>query len=182
MGHEYGVSRAPRAMPVRSIPSRHRAKGARRSARVGLRADADCQVIRTRKRPDVAGWIGHHFNDDLLARDAVGEEAGRDRDLRAAEGACEASSREAVGAVGADEKSRAVGGAGLCLDSPARGLASDAGHARRDELGTGAARGVKELRIELGAARDNQAAMAVGRGERHAQRRWRRRPSRKLAR
>ena len=52
---------------------------------VGLRADADRQMRRPGKRPDVAGRIGRQLDDDLVAGDAVREEPGRDRELIAAE-------------------------------------------------------------------------------------------------
>src|SRR5256885_11376013 len=43
------------------------------------------------KRPDVAGRIAQQLDDDLVARDAVGEKAGRDGELIAAKRAGEAS-------------------------------------------------------------------------------------------
>ena len=62
-----------------------RAESLRGVSRSRLGADADRQVSRARKRPDVAGRIGDEFDHDLVARDAMREEAGRDRELIAPE-------------------------------------------------------------------------------------------------
>ena len=72
--------------PRRRDPvARPRAQRAGGDPGVRLRADADGEMVGTRKRPDVAGRIGRQLDDDLVARDAVREEAGRDRQLIAAE-------------------------------------------------------------------------------------------------
>ena len=78
----------PRALrdPGRGHPSRRPSRAApRRSRRHRPGADADRQMVGARKRPDVARRIGRQLDDDLVARDAVREEPGRDRQLIAAE-------------------------------------------------------------------------------------------------
>ena len=81
------TARAARRARCRSRESTRRsARGAPpRVSRRRLGADADRQVSRARKRPDVAGRIGDERDHDLRARDAVREEAGRDRELIAPE-------------------------------------------------------------------------------------------------
>ena len=68
-----GASRdARRANPFRGA----RAQISGGEPGVGLRADADCEVIGPGKRPDIARRIGGELDDDLVARDAAREEAG----------------------------------------------------------------------------------------------------------
>ena len=110
IGHEYGCE--PRAVrdPCRGNPPRRpRAERLGGHARIGLRADADRQMRGARKRPDVAGRIGRQLDDDLVARDAVREEPGGDRELIAAERRRDAAPHQAVRAVGADHERRRGG-------------------------------------------------------------------------
>ena len=81
-----------------------RAQVAGGEAGVGLRADANRQVIGPRKRPDVPRRVAGQLDDDLVARDAAREEAGGDRELVAPERPRDAAAHETVRTVGANHE------------------------------------------------------------------------------
>jgi hypothetical protein len=45
------------------------------SARIGLRADADREMVDPGERPEVAWRIGHDLNDDFVAHRTISEKA-----------------------------------------------------------------------------------------------------------
>ena len=114
IGHAYGSSRAPARDPVSSSSSK-RAWFAREALPavdlgVGLRADADRQVIGAREPPDVALRLRHEADHDLARRRPAREEAGRDRKLTPFERAAEPPPHQAVSrTVGADDVPRVPG-------------------------------------------------------------------------
>src|SRR5258708_39324309 len=73
-------------------------------------------MIRPRKRPEIAGRASVELDDDLAARAAAGEAAGRDRQLIAGERPGEPAPDDAVGAVGADHE-RGAPRAGVGIQS-----------------------------------------------------------------
>ncbi len=156
IGHEYlfeprtlRESRAPHPR-VRPIAQR-----GRRQAAVGLRADADRQMIRARKRPEIAGRIGDQLDDDFIARGSVREKSCCDRQLLAGKRARDPAAHQAVRAVGADDHGSAMGPAGR-LDADAVGADADIDDAHALEHCAGALRGVEQRRIERGAAGHDQ--------------------------
>ena len=156
IGHAYGSSRAPRRDAGRANPlGGPRAESLRGVSRRRLGADADRQVSRARKRPDVAGRIGDELDHDLRARDAVREEAGRDRELIAPERLRDATANEAVGAVGADHD---VGPPMTVARFQRHAIRIDAyvGHPRRFQRCARLLRRVKERGVEFRAACDHE--------------------------
>ena len=160
IGQEYGSRRAPGARPVSRSHAAARARSASAPAPgVGLRADADGQVRRPRKRPEVAGRVAFHFDDDLVARDAVREIAGGDRELAPRERAARAGA--ARGCWRRRRRSRARRATGSPRSRSRRDAGSVDGHvphARADERRAGALGGRQQLAVEVAAARDRQGA------------------------
>src|SRR5262249_62035167 len=110
------------------------------------------------KGPDVARRIGDELDHDLVARDAVREVAGRDRELRPRERAPDTSANEAGRAVGADQPPRAPrSGGGVDPESGcARTVERDISDARRQDVRSSAARGGEQRAIEVAPARDDE--------------------------
>ena len=107
-----GVGLEARAGRDRRSGNPRRRAGAQRggaNARVRLCADADSQMVRAGKRPDVARRIRHELDDDLVAGDTVRKVAGGDRQRFAWKRPSHSSSDQAVGSVGANRKPREAG-------------------------------------------------------------------------
>ena len=160
IGHEYGSSVAPSAMPRRAIQSpRPRAQRAGGDPGVRLRADADGEVAGPRKRPDVAGRIGGQLDHDFVAGDAVREEAGGDRQLIAAERRRDARRRTRLFAPSAPmtNDARWRPRVGRRRVTP-RVSTRDVRHARPHERGAGPLGGGQQRRVEARAAGDDERA------------------------
>ena len=113
------------------------------------------------KRPEIAGGMADELDDDLVARHAVREESGRDRQLVAAEGSREAAPDLTVGAVGADDERRAQGPAGR-LEGDGIVRSGDIGDASGDHISAGVARGAEQTSIEVGTAHDDERGAVSG--------------------
>ena len=130
------------------------------------------EMVGPRKRPDVAGRIGHELDRDFVARGAVREKPGRDRELVAAKRRRHSSPHEAVGAVSADHEvgmQRAVGR----FHADAGAIDRHVHDARLLQRCARGASGVEQSPIEFFTAGDDEIRRGTNpeRGQRHGGRR-----------
>ncbi len=154
-------SRHQRARPFTPRPRQLSQRG-RGHALVCPRANPYRHVVRARKRPDVTGRTRHRMDGDFLRCHAGDEKPGGDGELRAGEGSMYTAPDQAVGAIGAQDQPRSIGGP-TRLDGHALLVAADVDDPLGNVAGAACDRRAEQGEVEIPTARDGERALRIER-------------------